>query len=49
MEPIVGAVFDNTPVRTHTGPEIILFKRFKHKWQFFDRDNFMAARNTVES
>lgn len=38
-----------TPVRTSTGPEILLFKRFKHKWQFVDLDNFRAARKAVET
>jgi len=49
MEPIVGAAFEKTPVRTSTGPEILLFKRFKHKLQFVDLDNFRAARKAVET
>ena len=49
MEPIVGAAFKKAPVRTSTGPEILLFQRFKHKWQFVDLDNFMAARKAAET
>src|SRR6218665_668428 len=49
IEPIVGAALEMTPVRTSTGPEILLFKRFKHKWQFVDLDNFRAARKAVET
>src|SRR6218665_2786315 len=33
-------------IRTSTSPEILIFgayRDFKHKWQFIDRDNFMAA------
>src|SRR6218665_184412 len=48
IEPIVGAAFKKKSVRTSTGPEILLFERFKHKWQFVDRDNFMAARKAVK-
>src|SRR6218665_2256889 len=49
MEPIIGAAFEMTPVRTSRGPEILLFKRFKHKYQFVDLDNFRAARKAVET
>jgi len=51
MEPIVRAAYEKTPVRTSTGPEILLFKRFKHKiyWQFVDLDNLRAARKAAET
>jgi len=43
MELIVGAAFDKTPLGTSTGPEILIFKRFKDAWSFVDQNEFQMA------
>lgn len=43
MELIVGAAFGKTSISTSTGPEILIFKRFKNNWLFVDQDNFQTA------
>lgn len=42
MELIVGAAFDATSGAS-TGPEVLLFKRFKEHWQYINRENFQPA------
>jgi len=43
MELIIGAAFETTSIGTSTGPEILIFKRFREQWQFIDRDNFQVS------
>jgi hypothetical protein len=43
MELVVRAAFEKTSIGVLTGPEILLFKRFREKWQFIDRDNYKPA------
>lgn len=43
MELVVGAAFEKTAVGTSTGPEILIFKRFKEQWLFVDQDRFQVA------
>ena len=42
MELIVGAAFE-VAVGKSTGPEVLIFKRFKEKWQFVDQAAFQPA------
>ena len=43
MELVVGAAFEKTSIGVSTGPEILLFKRFREKWRLIDRNNFKPA------
>lgn len=51
MELIIGAAFEKTVGTSSTGPDILLFKRFREQWQFIDPDSFKPATtdNTVEA
>jgi len=57
MEPIVGAAFEKTPVRTSTDPEILLFKNgkqwkremhWKPLWTNFILKSWNFPRNILE-
>ena len=43
MELIVGAAFEKTSIGTSTGPEILIFKRFKDKWGLVNCGDFQTA------
>ena len=42
MELIVGAAFEKT-VGGSSGPEVLIFKRFREAWQFVNQNNFQPA------
>jgi len=42
-ELIDGAAFYKTSLGTSTGPEILIFKRFKDAWPFVDQNNFQVV------
>lgn len=43
MELILGAAFKKAVGGISTGPDILIFKRFKEQWQFIDGEKFQPA------
>ena len=43
MELVVGAAFEKTAIGVSSGPEILIFKRFKDCWVLVDQEKFQVA------
>ena len=48
LEIIIEKVFKALNIAPSTGPDILLFKRFKEKWSSIDTDNFCTAEGKPE-
>ena len=43
MELIAGAAFEQAVCASCSGPEILIYKRFREQWKFLDRRSFQPA------
>ena len=48
MELIAGAVFEKAMSAT-SAPEVLLFKRFKEKWELIDKDSYEDSSTDEEA